>query len=117
MQKSLVTFSQNPHSKTLFFVFIECFPLYFNQILLPRVFSSICTTKSLLVLPFSSVLEVRVSNFPRGRPARRRSRDVCRVALWFVEEMADDKNVEKTIAEDLVVTKYKMAGEIVNSEF
>jgi hypothetical protein len=34
-----------------------------------------------------------------------------------VEEMADDKNVEKTISEDLVVTKYKMAGEIVNSEF
>lgn len=29
--------------------------------------------------------------------------------------MADDKDVaEKTIAEDLVVTKYKMAGEIVN---
>lgn len=24
---------------------------------------------------------------------------------------------EKTIAEDLVVTKYKLAGEIVNSEF
>lgn len=32
--------------------------------------------------------------------------------------MADEKDVvEKTIAEDLVVTKYKMAGEIVNSEF
>lgn len=32
--------------------------------------------------------------------------------------MADDKDVdEKTIAEDLVVTKYKMAGEIVNSKF
>lgn len=31
--------------------------------------------------------------------------------------MADEKDVvEKTIAEDLVVTKYKMAGEIVNSE-
>lgn len=31
--------------------------------------------------------------------------------------MADDRDVaEKTIAEDLVVTKYKMAGEIVNSE-
>lgn len=31
--------------------------------------------------------------------------------------MADDKDVaEKTIAEDLVVTKYKMAGELVNSE-
>lgn len=28
--------------------------------------------------------------------------------------MADDKDVEKTIAEDLVVTKYKMAGDIVN---
>lgn len=29
--------------------------------------------------------------------------------------MADDKEiVEKTIAEDLVVTKYKLAGEIVN---
>lgn len=32
--------------------------------------------------------------------------------------MADDKEVvEKTIAEDLVVTKYKLAGEIVNSEY
>lgn len=31
--------------------------------------------------------------------------------------MADDKeSVEKTIAEDLVVTKYKLAGEIVNSK-
>lgn len=29
--------------------------------------------------------------------------------------MADEKD-EKTIAEDIVVTKYKMAGEIVNSE-
>ncbi|CAH0729307.1 unnamed protein product, partial [Brenthis ino] len=28
--------------------------------------------------------------------------------------MADDKEVEKTIAEDLVVTKYKLAGQIVN---
>ncbi|GLV44101.1 uncharacterized protein CBL_12603 [Carabus blaptoides fortunei] len=28
--------------------------------------------------------------------------------------MAEEKDVEKTIAEDLVVTKYKMAGEIVN---
>lgn len=29
--------------------------------------------------------------------------------------MADDKEVaERTIAEDLVVTKYKLAGEIVN---
>lgn len=32
--------------------------------------------------------------------------------------MADDKEVvEKTISEDLVVTKYKLAGEIVNSEY
>lgn len=32
--------------------------------------------------------------------------------------MADDKEVnEKTIAEDLVVTKYKLAGEIVNSKW
>lgn len=30
--------------------------------------------------------------------------------------MADMEKEEKTIAEDLVVTKYKMAGEIVNSE-
>lgn len=30
--------------------------------------------------------------------------------------MADDKEVEKTIAEDLVVTKYKLAGQIVNSK-
>lgn len=31
--------------------------------------------------------------------------------------MADDKDVaEKTIAEDAVVNKYKMAGEIVNSK-
>ncbi|CAG9559849.1 unnamed protein product [Danaus chrysippus] len=28
--------------------------------------------------------------------------------------MADDKEVEKTVAEDLVVTKYKLAGQIVN---
>lgn len=28
--------------------------------------------------------------------------------------MADDKEVEKTIAEDLVVTKYKLAGQIAN---
>lgn len=28
--------------------------------------------------------------------------------------MAEKDDVEKTIAEDLVVTKYKMAGEIVN---
>lgn len=32
-------------------------------------------------------------------------------------EMADDKDVEKTIAEDLVVTKYKLAGQIVNRKF
>lgn len=31
--------------------------------------------------------------------------------------MADDKEVEKTIAEDLVVTKYKLAGQIVNRKF
>jgi len=32
--------------------------------------------------------------------------------------MADvEKEPEKTIAEDLVVTKYKLAGEIVNSEY
>lgn len=32
-------------------------------------------------------------------------------------DMADEKEiVEKTIAEDLVVTKYKLAGEIVNRE-
>lgn len=29
--------------------------------------------------------------------------------------MADEKD-EKTISEDIVVTKYKMAGEIVNRE-
>lgn len=28
----------------------------------------------------------------------------------------EDKDLEKTIAEDLVVTKYKLAGEIVNSK-
>jgi hypothetical protein len=28
--------------------------------------------------------------------------------------MADKEEAEKTIAEDLVVTKYKMAGDIVN---
>lgn len=32
-------------------------------------------------------------------------------------EMADDKEVDKTIAEDLVVTKYKLAGQIVNRKF
>jgi len=30
--------------------------------------------------------------------------------------MAGDDDVEKTIAEDLVVTKYKMAAEIVQSK-
>lgn len=29
----------------------------------------------------------------------------------------EEKDVEKTIAEDLVVTKYKLAGEIVNSKY
>lgn len=31
-----------------------------------------------------------------------------------MKDMADKDEAEKTIAEDLVVTKYKMAGEIVN---
>lgn len=31
--------------------------------------------------------------------------------------MADIEKEEKTIAEDLVVTKYKLAGEIVNSKY
>ena len=31
--------------------------------------------------------------------------------------MADKDDNEKTIAEDLVVTKYKMAGDIVNREY
>lgn len=31
--------------------------------------------------------------------------------------MADKDETEKTIAEDLVVTKYKMAGEIVNRKY
>lgn len=31
--------------------------------------------------------------------------------------MADEKEVEKTIAEDLVVTKYKLAGQIVNRKY
>lgn len=31
--------------------------------------------------------------------------------------MADQEIVEKTIAEDLVVTKYKLAGEIVNRTY
>ena len=30
---------------------------------------------------------------------------------------SEDKEIEKTIAEDLVVTKYKLAGEIVNSKY
>lgn len=44
---------------------------------------------------------------------------VCHVTfiIKFEEDMADDKDVEKTIAEDLVVTKYKMAGDIVNREW
>lgn len=29
----------------------------------------------------------------------------------------EEKDVEKTISEDLVVTKYKLAGEIVNSKY
>ena len=31
--------------------------------------------------------------------------------------MADKEESEKTIAEDLVVTKYKMAGDIVNRKY
>lgn len=40
----------------------------------------------------------------------------CHVITWNGkdEEMADKEESEKTIAEDLVVTKYKMAGDIVN---
>lgn len=33
-----------------------------------------------------------------------------------IADMADKDENEKTIAEDLVVTKYKMAGDIVNRE-
>lgn len=33
------------------------------------------------------------------------------------KNMADKEDVEKTISEDLVVTKYKMAGDIVNRKF
>lgn len=29
----------------------------------------------------------------------------------------EEKDVEKTISEDLVVTKYKLAGEIVNRKY
>jgi hypothetical protein len=36
------------------------------------------------------------------------------VTVKIDEEMADKEEAEKTIAEDLVVTKYKMAGDIVN---
>jgi len=36
------------------------------------------------------------------------------IAIQCAEDMADKEETEKTIAEDLVVTKYKMAGEIVN---
>lgn len=39
------------------------------------------------------------------------SRDLIQI------KMADKDVEEKTIAEDLVVTKYKMAGEIVNSMY
>jgi hypothetical protein len=41
---------------------------------------------------------------------------VCHVIIrkGSDEEMADKEESEKTIAEDLVVTKYKMAGDIVN---
>lgn len=41
----------------------------------------------------------------------------CAGVTWLqysAEDMADKEETEKTIAEDLVVTKYKMAGEIVN---
>lgn len=31
--------------------------------------------------------------------------------------MSDDEQQEQTIAEDLVVTKYKMGGDIANREF
>lgn len=36
------------------------------------------------------------------------------IVTQCAEDMADKGETEKTIAEDLVVTKYKMAGEIVN---
>jgi hypothetical protein len=34
----------------------------------------------------------------------------------LIKNMADKNDAERTIAEDLVVTKYKMAGDIVNSK-
>lgn len=40
--------------------------------------------------------------------------------VWGISErkiMAEIEKEEKTIAEDLVVTKYKLAGEIVNSKY
>lgn len=59
-----------------------------------------------------------------GKREREREHELLAERVFLVFErvfvktiMADDKDVaEKTIAEDLVVTKYKMAGEIVNSE-
>lgn len=36
------------------------------------------------------------------------------ISLIAFKKMADKEKEEKTIAEDLVVTKYKLAGEIVN---
>lgn len=40
------------------------------------------------------------------------------LVTWFMLIKMADKDVEeKTIAEDLVVTKYKLAGEIVNRKF
>jgi hypothetical protein len=38
----------------------------------------------------------------------------CHVTIHIDEEMADKEESERTIAEDLVVTKYKMAADIVN---
>lgn len=44
----------------------------------------------------------------------RRSHVIPDIIAQCTVDMADKEETEKTIAEDLVVTKYKMAGEIVN---
>lgn len=39
------------------------------------------------------------------------------IAERFAVKMSDDEQQEQTIAEDLVVTKYKMGGDIANRKF
>lgn len=64
---------------------------------------------SLAVVRWSVRIEKCWKSIPARKPSESRDRGYS-----VPEDMADKEETEKTIAEDLVVTKYKMAGEIVN---